>query len=101
MQDIGGEVLCVSQFTLLANTSKGNKPDFRKAMVSRQSIYILNYTPAHSIRRNLFQPCMSILSQASESSRDLYASFLEKMVKLYRPDRIKGNYSALRSPSYQ
>lgn len=29
--DIGGQVLCVSQFTLLANTKKGAKPDFHGA----------------------------------------------------------------------
>jgi D-aminoacyl-tRNA deacylase len=28
VQEIEGEVLCVSQFTLYANTKKGNKPDF-------------------------------------------------------------------------
>ncbi|MCJ1351663.1 MAG: D-tyrosyl-tRNA(Tyr) deacylase [Icmadophila ericetorum] len=31
VQDIKGEVLCVSQFTILASTNKGNKPDFHKA----------------------------------------------------------------------
>ncbi|KAK3994655.1 D-Tyr tRNAtyr deacylase-like domain-containing protein [Cladorrhinum sp. PSN332] len=32
VQDINGEVLCVSQFTLLASTKKGSKPDFHGAM---------------------------------------------------------------------
>ncbi|KAI9900801.1 hypothetical protein N3K66_005063 [Trichothecium roseum] len=31
VSDIGGEVLCVSQFTLLAKTKKGTKPDFHGA----------------------------------------------------------------------
>lgn len=38
VKDIAGEVLCVSQFTLLANTTKGSKPDFHRAMVRSQLI---------------------------------------------------------------
>ncbi len=40
VKDIEGEVLCVSQFTLFANTSKG-KPDFHRAMVCIVSIFVL------------------------------------------------------------
>lgn len=32
VKDIRGEVLCVSQFTLLASTKKGTKPDFHGAL---------------------------------------------------------------------
>ncbi|PNY28407.1 D-tyrosyl-tRNA(Tyr) deacylase, partial [Tolypocladium capitatum] len=35
--DIGGEVLCVSQFTLLAQTKKGTKPDFHGAMNPKEA----------------------------------------------------------------
>ncbi|KAG8701626.1 D-tyrosyl-tRNA(Tyr) deacylase [Ceratobasidium sp. 395] len=33
VKDVGGEILCVSQFTLMAKTVKGVKPDFHKASV--------------------------------------------------------------------
>ncbi|EKM55254.1 uncharacterized protein PHACADRAFT_161202 [Phanerochaete carnosa HHB-10118-sp] len=65
VKDINGEVLCVSQFTLLANTSKGNKPDFHRAM-------------------------------SSESSREMYASFLDRMRSLYKPEKIQdGRFGAM------
>ncbi|PSS27500.1 hypothetical protein M430DRAFT_32215 [Amorphotheca resinae ATCC 22711] len=37
VQDIRGEVLCVSQFTLLASTKKGSKPDFHGALGGDQA----------------------------------------------------------------
>ncbi|MDI1485249.1 MAG: D-tyrosyl-tRNA(Tyr) deacylase [Ramalina farinacea] len=45
VQDIKGEVLCVSQFTLQASTKKGNKPDFHGAAGSEQAreLYDLFY----------------------------------------------------------
>ncbi|KAF9014118.1 D-Tyr tRNAtyr deacylase-like domain-containing protein [Cyathus striatus] len=65
VKDIDGDILCVSQFTLLANTTKGNKPDFHRAM-------------------------------ATEPSRELYLSFLEKLKHLYQPDKIQdGRFGAM------
>jgi D-tyrosyl-tRNA(Tyr) deacylase len=40
--DIQGELLLVSQFTLLADTSKGLRPNFSKAAKSPQAEYLFN-----------------------------------------------------------
>ncbi|KAJ2738452.1 D-tyrosyl-tRNA(Tyr) deacylase [Coemansia sp. Cherry 401B] len=37
IQDCALDILCVSQFTLYAKTTKGSKPDFHQAMKSHQS----------------------------------------------------------------
>ncbi|EPQ57780.1 hypothetical protein GLOTRDRAFT_71655 [Gloeophyllum trabeum ATCC 11539] len=69
VKDIDGEILCVSQFTLLANTTKGNKPDFHRAM-------------------------------STEASRQMYATFLERIGHIYKPDKIKdGKFGAMMSVS--
>ncbi|KAI1350667.1 D-Tyr tRNAtyr deacylase-like domain-containing protein [Xylaria sp. FL0043] len=43
VQEIGGEVLCVSQFTLLASTRKGNKPDFHGAAGGEEAKNLYQY----------------------------------------------------------
>ena len=41
--DISGEIIVVSQFTLLAETSKGNRPSYRKAAKPINAIYLYNH----------------------------------------------------------
>ena len=40
--DVGGSVLSISQFTLLADTKKGNRPSYIKAMKGEQAIVLYN-----------------------------------------------------------
>ncbi|KAG1858072.1 D-Tyr tRNAtyr deacylase-like domain-containing protein [Suillus subalutaceus] len=54
VKDIAGEVLCVSQFTLMANTTKGNKPDFHRAMSSNASREL--YTTFLENMRRMYVP---------------------------------------------
>ncbi|KAI0114489.1 D-Tyr tRNAtyr deacylase-like domain-containing protein [Nemania sp. FL0031] len=43
VQEINGEVLCVSQFTLLASMKKGNKPDFHGAAGGEEAKRLYQY----------------------------------------------------------
>ncbi len=40
--DVGGSILSISQFTLLADTKKGNRPSYIKAMKGDQAIVLYN-----------------------------------------------------------
>lgn len=38
--DVGGEILCISQFTLYADASHGNRPSYIKAMASKDAVML-------------------------------------------------------------
>ncbi|KAK2625006.1 hypothetical protein QTJ16_005375 [Diplocarpon rosae] len=68
VQDINGEVLCVSQFTLLASTKKGSKPDFHGALGGERAkeLYQLffskvqqGYSP-EMVKNGVFQATMEV-----------------------------------------
>lgn len=53
ISDVGGEILLVSQFTLFANASHGNRPDFLAAMEPRRAEELYLYTAKRLRERGL------------------------------------------------
>ena len=51
--DISGEILCISQFTLMADYKKGNRPSFIKAKKKKKAIPLFQHFKTEIAKSNL------------------------------------------------
>lgn len=53
VSDISGEILCISQFTLITDYKKGNRPSFIKAAKPEKAIPLFDYFKTEIAKSNL------------------------------------------------
>lgn len=57
VQDVSGEILCISQFTLIADYKKGNRPSFIKAAKPDKAIPLFDYFKQEISKSGLKTEC--------------------------------------------